>query len=53
MLVFQKKKQSGIIINVGSTNWCSDGFTGENSEEIKGLTSNFINYLVKGKEVFE
>lgn len=53
MLVFQKTKTAGIVINVGSTNWCSDGFTGENSKEIKALTNNFIAFLVEGREVFE
>lgn len=53
LLVFKKTKQAGIVINVGSTNWCSDGFTGENSKEIKALTRNFIDFLVEGKEVFE
>lgn len=53
LLFFQKTKTAGIVINVGSTSWCSDGFTGENNDEIKGLTSNFIAFLVEGKEVFE
>ena len=53
MLIFQKTKRSGVIINVGSTNWCSDGFIGENSTEIKALTFNFIEFLVEGKDVFE
>jgi hypothetical protein len=53
LLVFQKTKTAGIVINVGSTNWCSDGFTGESSKEIKALTTNFIAFLVEDREVFE
>lgn len=50
--VFKKNDSSGIIINVGSTNWCSDGFKGRDSEKIKKLTYNFIHYLLNDIPVF-
>lgn len=51
-IAFKKTKSSGTIINVGSTNWCSSGFTGRDSSKIKKLTFNFIDYLVNDKSVF-
>lgn len=45
-IVFQKTKSSGIIINVCSTNWCSNtGLEGTNGNIIKKITDNCINLL--------
>lgn len=53
LLVFQKTPSSGIVINTCSTDWCSDGFLGKDSLKIQKLTYNFIEFLLKGKNVFE
>ncbi len=53
LIVFQKTASSGVIINTGSTNWCSDGFTGKDGDKIKKLTYNFIDFLLKDKPVFK
>ena len=52
LFLFQKTKQSGIIVNAGTTNWCSDGFTERDADKIKKLTYNFIDFLVNDKSVF-
>ena len=53
LVVFQKTKSSGIIINAATTNWCSStGFDGPDGKRIKKLTFNFIDFLFNDKEVF-
>lgn len=44
---FQKTPTSGRIINIGSTNWCSDtGIGGKDSLRIRKISENLINYLM-------
>lgn len=51
--VFQKTPSSGIIVNAGSTNWCSEnGFSGKNAKEFRAITQNAINLLLNGETVF-
>jgi hypothetical protein len=52
-IVFQKKKSSGKIINVGSNTWCLDGFEGEDEKLVKQITTNCINALLNGENVFD
>lgn len=49
-IVFQRTKKSGIIINTGSTDWCSQ--RGMNNNQIKKITVNMINQLLKNENVF-
>jgi hypothetical protein len=50
--LFQKTTNSGIIINAGSTNWCSDKGMGATDGLIKKITSNMIDKLRYGQPVF-
>ena len=44
---FQKSESSGIIINAGTTDWCSDkGVGGLHGELLGEITLNMINYLL-------
>ena len=44
---FQKSESSGIIINTGTTDWCSDkGVGGLHGELLGEITFNMINYLL-------
>jgi hypothetical protein len=52
LIIFQKNDSCGIVINTCSTNWCSDGFTGRDSDKIKKITFNFIDFLLRNKSVF-
>ncbi len=46
-IIMQKNKQSGIIINTGSTDWCKTaGMEGEDSDVIKKITLNMIDLLL-------
>jgi hypothetical protein len=52
-IVFQKTKTSGKIINVASTDWCSErGMGGKSGTEIKKITKNMIQKLIKKETVF-
>ena len=45
-VAFQRTDSSGIVINVGSTNWChEDGIYGVDSDRIQQLTRNMIHIL--------
>jgi hypothetical protein len=48
----QKTENSGIVINTGTTDWCSDkGMGGKSSDEIKQITKNMINILIQDKSI--
>ena len=47
-IAFQKTKNSGVILNVGSVNWCSDL-----SGDIGIITHNIIFKLLNNEEVIE
>jgi hypothetical protein len=52
-LVMKRKKTSGLIVNTGSTNWCSaDGIGGSSRDVIKKITLNSITKLVNNSPVF-
>ncbi len=52
-IVFRKNKKSGIVINTGSTDWCSaKSMEGQESEHIKCITSNMIVRLLREQPVF-
>ena len=52
-IVMQKTKTSGIIVNTGSTDWCSaNGMGGPSGAEIKMITLNAINKLLQGESLF-
>jgi hypothetical protein len=52
--VLQKSQASGIIVNVGSINWCSSSGMGspDAGEKIKTITRNALNKLLTGQNVF-
>lgn len=51
--VLQQKPNSGIIINTGSTDWCSKkGIGGKSGKTIKTITNNMIQALLKDQSVF-
>jgi hypothetical protein len=52
--VMQKKKSTGIIVNVGSMDWCSLNGMGsqESGDKIKIITRNSIDKLLAGQDVF-
>ncbi|HEV8513993.1 MAG TPA: N,N-dimethylformamidase beta subunit family domain-containing protein [Cyclobacteriaceae bacterium] len=52
--VMQKKTSSGIIVNVGTMDWCSIGGMGnqDSGDKIKVITRNAIDKLLNGKKVF-
>ena len=49
-IVFRKNKNSGIIINTASTDWCSQ--RGMNQSEIKKITLTMIQLLLRKENVF-
>jgi hypothetical protein len=52
-IAFRKTATSGVIINVGSTNWCNSlGFAGKSGPLIKMITLNSINLLMNDQNVF-
>ncbi len=52
-IVFQRKENSGIIINTCSTDWCSKkSMMGKESEKIKKITTNMIQKLIDNDNVF-
>lgn len=51
--VFQRTANSGIIINAGTTDWCSsNGMGGTSSDKIKAITKNALLKLVYNEAVF-
>ncbi|HYG38664.1 MAG TPA: N,N-dimethylformamidase beta subunit family domain-containing protein [Cytophagales bacterium] len=53
-LIFQKNKTSGIIINAGTTDWCSNnGIGGSDSTKIQIITKNMIEGLLSGENLFD
>jgi len=47
-VIMQRDSLSGIVVNTGSTNWCSsEGINGKNSKEIKQITLNAIDLLLQ------
>jgi hypothetical protein len=52
-IVFQKSDSSGVVINTGSTNWCSNtSLKGRTGEVVKKITLNSINLLLNDKLPF-
>lgn len=52
-LVAQRAPNSGIVINVGTTDWCSDkGIDGPSGTAIKKITDNMLNALMNNQSVF-
>lgn len=52
-IAFQRKPSSGIIINTGTTGWCSEtGIGGSSGAVIKKITLNAINKMLKGQAIF-
>ena len=52
-MAFQKTKNSGLIINASSYDWCSmRGIGGKNSLIIKRITQNMINKLLGKQNIF-
>lgn len=52
-IVMQKSRTSGIIVNTGSTDWCSsNGMGGPSGAEIKMITLNAIARLLNGETLF-
>jgi hypothetical protein len=52
--VMQKKSSSGIIVNVGTMDWCSPRGMGhqDSGDKIKMITKNAIDKLLTGENVF-
>jgi hypothetical protein len=51
--VYQRNKNSGVIINAGTTDWCgANGMGGKSSDVIKQITTNAIQLLLKREQVF-
>ena len=53
-IVMQKHHSSGVIVNVGSINWCSPNGMGSQAsgDKIKIITKNTIDKLLTGENVF-
>jgi hypothetical protein len=52
-IVLQRSKNAGIIINTGSTDWCSaNGMGGVSGDAIKQITRHAINKLLAHQEIF-
>jgi hypothetical protein len=52
-IIYQRTISSGIIVNAGSTAWCSqNGMGGKSSEQIKKITVNAITKLMASQNVF-
>ncbi len=50
----QKTASSGIVINTGTTDWCSKyGMGGPSSKEIKQITTNMIDLLIRDNKSCE
>lgn len=52
-IAFQKTETSGVVVNTASYSWCSDaGMGGTDGSQIKIITRNAIDLLLKGQSVF-
>lgn len=52
-IVYQRNENSGIIVNCGSTDWCSsNGMGGISGNQIQRITSNAIHKLLNNQEIF-
>ena len=52
-IVFKRYYNSGIVINVGNMDWCSDYvFEGKDSDKIKQITYNIFNKLKNNYNIF-
>jgi hypothetical protein len=52
-IVYQRSVLSGIIVNAGTTDWCSEnGMNGTSSGQIKKITLNSITKLLNDQNVF-
>ena len=52
-IVMQPKKDSGVIVNVGSIDWCSsDGIGGAEKDKFKKITLNAIKGMLDNKSLF-
>lgn len=53
LLIYKRSKSSGIIINAGTTDWCStNGMGGASGTTIKKITANAIHKLLNDENVF-
>lgn len=51
--VYQRSPDSGVVVNAGSTNWCStSGIGGADSLAIQQITRNAIDLLLEEDDVF-
>lgn len=50
-IVFKPTRSSGVIINTGSTDWCSDRGIGTNPD-IQKITTGMIERLLRNESVF-
>jgi hypothetical protein len=52
-MVLKKTKRSGVIVNTGTTDWCSsNGMGGQSGDIIKKITRNAIEKLLNKQNVF-
>jgi hypothetical protein len=52
-IVLQRTSSSGVIVNTGTTDWCSqNGIGGQDQAKIKTITLNAIRKLLDGANVF-
>ena len=52
-IVFQKKEDSGIVINAASMNWGGkNGMEGPDKDKIKHITTNMFNKLLNKESIF-
>ncbi|MBS1487254.1 MAG: hypothetical protein JST43_06655 [Bacteroidetes bacterium] len=52
-VALQKNKNSGVIVNMSSTDWCAEnGMGGIDKEKISRITHNAIRLLTSGRQVF-
>lgn len=52
-IILQRRPSSGVVINMGSTNWChKNGIGGEHGDLIKKVTRNSIDILLNGDDPF-
>ena len=52
-IVFKRSLTSGVVVNTGTTDWCSaNGMGGQSGDAIKQITFNSITKLLSGQPVF-
>jgi hypothetical protein len=52
-IVFKKSSESGIIVNTGSTDWCSaNGMGGTSADIVKKITLNALTKLLNNETLF-